>query len=837
MSENQAAEIERALATHTQDERVNALLDICVGRVLKKDAKRGNDWTAQYKPESVDHIVEWLAMSCAEDAHWLDNKNPEGKPKKLLKFSTVQDIVREADEYFRKKTANAAKLAVAEDSPDEKAVYSLQEGYRIVKLLSSTALDREGSLMGHCVGAGGYDDSLKSGRAVFFSLRDPRNRPHVTMEVRVADKKVLQARGKQNAYPIKKYAKMIEAFSKQEGYDLSGEKVGLAELRTPDGHILDPDNLPEDRVVIAAERGGWRTFALDNQGIERWPRIVEVEGDASMDFLANDGPEEIIVRGRLRIARIEREARLRRIHATTLSIGTEVAFLPEDTTVTENLVATASGLQRLPTNLKLTGTLDIRKTKIRTLPAGISCGELLASESELISIPDGLVVPGLVDIAKSKVTALPNGFSCETLLAAGSDLAALPDTLTIQRNLDINDTKLTSIPASVSCDHLLAARSGLSSLPDGFSVGGTIDIRDTEITDLPVNLRCGDLMIQGSKVVSVGKGTIVKGDFHASGTALRILPKGLHVAGSLILNDAAVRVLPRDLSCGSLFISRTKIRNLPASLSVWGSLVATDSSLRNLGYHEEFDALDISGCPIERMPDQLLVHGKLEMSHLPYPVSLAGVVGGSEIHANGTSITAFPERLVLQDGLYLKGATLAGVPETLICSELQLDGATIDELPRNLTVRKWLSVAGSSLRRIHDLSGVAGIIDLTGTQLEALPDGLTIQGSLWIENSAIRHLPAGLRIDDDLRAAGSKLESLGKDIVIGRSADFTRTRITEEMIWDARMIVKNVFDLKGGWVSGWEPTNDLPQSDSTLIGRLLVRWSWAIKRTLRGWTR
>ncbi|MBY3433292.1 hypothetical protein HFN89_03820 [Rhizobium laguerreae] len=51
-------------------------------------------------------------------------------------------------------------------------MYSLDEGYRIVQLLSSTALDREGSLMGHCVGAGGYDGALKSGRAVFFLSTD-----------------------------------------------------------------------------------------------------------------------------------------------------------------------------------------------------------------------------------------------------------------------------------------------------------------------------------------------------------------------------------------------------------------------------------------------------------------------------------------------------------------------------------------------------------------------------------------------------------------------------------------------------------------------------------------
>lgn len=797
MNDNHTSEIERALASHTQDERVNALLDICVGRILKKAAKRGNDWTAQYKPESVDHIVEWLTMSCAEDAHWLDNTNPDGKPKKLLKFSTVQDAVREADEFFRKRTANAGKTAAELDSANEETVYSLDGGYRIVRMLSSTALVREGSLMGHCVGAGGYDEALQSKRNMFFSLRDPRNRPHVTMQVRVSDKVVQQAKGKQNAYPILKYAKMISAFAKNEGYDLTSEKVGLTELRTPDGDILDPEDLPEDRVVIAGHRNGWRYLALDNQGIDRWPRVVEVVGDATMDFLANDGPDEIIIHGRLRVGMIEAGTRLRKIHARTLSIeDSAITALPDDTTILENLFAAGSRLERLPAAFKLTGTLDIRKTKIKNLPAGISCGEFLASESALTAIPDELVVSGRMDIGKTRITALPEGFSCGDLLVAGSRLGALPDDL---------------------------------------SVDGTIDLRDTDFTALPENLRCSRLDISGSKVVSLGRGTVVKGDLAASGSKLRLLPKGLHVAGTLNLSDSAVRVLPRDLFCGNLIISRTRVARLPASMTLWGSLIAVDAGLTSIGNHEEFETINISGCPIDRLPDHLLVHGKLNISRLGRPVSLEGFVGGNEIHANGTVITAFPDKLELEGGLYLKGATVAKLPTTLICSELQLDGAKLDELPTNLTVRKWLSAVGSSIRRINDLSGVAGIVDLTGTSLDELPDGLNVPGSLWIENSTLRHLPTGMMIADDLRAAGSKLESLGKDISIGRNADFSGTRITEELIWDARLVVKNVFDRKGGWVSGYEPM-ELPQTMSSRIARLLTRGVWMLKQIIRGRT-
>ncbi|MCZ7861790.1 PcfJ domain-containing protein [Agrobacterium salinitolerans] len=789
MSEQQAAEIERALATHSQDERVNALLDICVGRILKKDARRGNDWTQQYKAETIDHIVEWLAMACAEDAHWLSNMTPEGKPKKLLKFSKVQDVVKEADEFFRKRTANAPKVT-EEDSTDEKTVFKLDGGYRIVQMLSTTALDREGSLMGHCVGSGGYDTALKTEREMFFSLRDSRNKPHVTMQVRIVDKKVLQARGKQNQYPVTRYAKMISAFSKQEGFDLSGERVGLAALRTPDGDVLDAEDLPEDRVVIAGHE--WGYLALDNQGIDRWPRVVEVIGNVQMDFLANDGPEELIVHGMLRVGFIDPRARTRAFRVQTLVIedSADIVTLPTGMVIEDSLLARGSQISTLPDDINLSGILDIRKTNLERLPVGISCGELLASGSGLTYLPERLSVRGRLDISQTGITAIPECLSCYELVANGSSLEALPTT---------------------------------------FAVEGALDLRDTRVSKLPETLRCRDLLIGASHITAVHPDTVIRGDLLARNSKLRVLPRDLHVPGRLDLAESDVKVLPRGLFCGTLDISRTRVRKLPASLTVWGSLLAADASLRSLGEHEEFETLDVSGCPLECLPERLLVHGKLDISRVPHPVSLAGLVSASEVHANGTKITAFPSKLELQGGLYLKEAILAPLPEVLKCSELLLDDAEIDELPPVLSVRNWVSAAGSTLRKIHDLADVAGIVDLNGTRLTELPEGLNVAGSLWIEGTAIRHLPAGMKIIDDLRAAGSKLESLGGDIVIGRSANFTGTAITEPMIWDARLAAKNVFDLKGGWVSGYEPMQ-VVQGSSARIAGLLKRALWAIRR-------
>lgn len=48
------------------------------------------------------------------------------------------------------------------------------------------ALKYEGEVMGHCVG--GYCDSVASGRTQIFSLRDKKGEPHVTIEVRPANR-------------------------------------------------------------------------------------------------------------------------------------------------------------------------------------------------------------------------------------------------------------------------------------------------------------------------------------------------------------------------------------------------------------------------------------------------------------------------------------------------------------------------------------------------------------------------------------------------------------------------------------------------------------------------
>jgi len=61
------------------------------------------------------------------------------------------------------------------------------QGWTIQKILTPNDLLAEGCQMGHCIKGADFRDKLINGQASFFSLRDPNNSPHATMELDDAD--------------------------------------------------------------------------------------------------------------------------------------------------------------------------------------------------------------------------------------------------------------------------------------------------------------------------------------------------------------------------------------------------------------------------------------------------------------------------------------------------------------------------------------------------------------------------------------------------------------------------------------------------------------------------
>jgi hypothetical protein len=105
-------------------------------------------------------------------------------------------------------------------------VKTYPDGMKWVRMSTDMHLTREGQLMGHCVGGGSYSHYMKNGTRAYFSLRDPKNEPHVTIEADIKGDgyRTVQVKGKENRAPIAKYQPYVRDFLSQPGWEVVGDK-------------------------------------------------------------------------------------------------------------------------------------------------------------------------------------------------------------------------------------------------------------------------------------------------------------------------------------------------------------------------------------------------------------------------------------------------------------------------------------------------------------------------------------------------------------------------------------------------------------------------------------
>jgi hypothetical protein len=119
-------------------------------------------------------------------------------------------------------------------------------GWTIQKIISENDLTCEGNKMDHCVGS--YYDNVENGNSIIYSLRDPQNNPHVTMEINNYNE-VEQIRGKSNSEPKNTYKDMIKEWitsPKNPGINnFSGESDPFGEIS------IKYDNI--EKVIEAIE--------------------------------------------------------------------------------------------------------------------------------------------------------------------------------------------------------------------------------------------------------------------------------------------------------------------------------------------------------------------------------------------------------------------------------------------------------------------------------------------------------------------------------------------------------------------------------------------------------
>ena len=123
-------------------------------------------------------------------------------------------------------------------------------GWTVRKVVSKNDLEVEGNKMNHCVG--GYCENVTSGSSIIYSLRDPQNEPHATLEgnpefsygsntkKKLTNINFEQIKGHSNSEPKQEYKNMIKEWF--QSLMKSGEKITVGE----------GDNI-NDRIYEAAQ--------------------------------------------------------------------------------------------------------------------------------------------------------------------------------------------------------------------------------------------------------------------------------------------------------------------------------------------------------------------------------------------------------------------------------------------------------------------------------------------------------------------------------------------------------------------------------------------------------
>ncbi len=91
---------------------------------------------------------------------------------------------------------------------EDRIIFRFSDKEHFLYLLKSSDLSHEGTIMGHCVGGKNYKSKVKNKQSLILSIRDKENMPHVTIEVDVKSRSIIQKYGKGNKSPVDKYMEM-----------------------------------------------------------------------------------------------------------------------------------------------------------------------------------------------------------------------------------------------------------------------------------------------------------------------------------------------------------------------------------------------------------------------------------------------------------------------------------------------------------------------------------------------------------------------------------------------------------------------------------------------------
>jgi len=374
---------------------------------VKKAIQRGDKFYSVLPDrdfnQQISHVLDYFRV------------NPDLNISRI----SVPEAIRQSERWTEELNKKASDK---EDKTGLEEVRKYPDGFRWVKVTSAQSLDREGKLMKHCVGS--YCNQVSSGSTAIYSLRDKKNEPHCTVEVRGSI--VNQIKGKANGPVDDKYKKYVQDFIMKpvSGKQYTGvsdlKNIGLIEV---DNKYYELDNLPENLHVKG-------NLYLQRSSLTSLPKGLKVEGHVELGECKNlkSLPEGLKVGKSL-----------------DLFGCTGITSLPEDLQVGGGLyLRYCKNLKSLPKGLQIGGSIDLYKcTNLTSLLSDMYLGGSLSLYdcTSLTSLPKGLIVNGNLDLhGCTGLTSLPKGLKVkgDLYLYGCRNLRSLPDDLKVNYNIYVS---------------------------------------------------------------------------------------------------------------------------------------------------------------------------------------------------------------------------------------------------------------------------------------------------------------------------------------------------------------------------------------------------------------
>lgn len=117
-------------------------------------------------------------------------------------------------------TPEDAKQTLEQVTNGDRNYYDQHKGWTIQRLRHKRDLVKEGERMNHCVGSNGmgYIEKLRDGKADYYSLRDPHDEPHATIEMGRFDNNEEEHPGFVNQHGITRWNKPADAEPHPDGF-------------------------------------------------------------------------------------------------------------------------------------------------------------------------------------------------------------------------------------------------------------------------------------------------------------------------------------------------------------------------------------------------------------------------------------------------------------------------------------------------------------------------------------------------------------------------------------------------------------------------------------------